>query len=107
MEIRKLKKESINNIIDNSETYIHVLVGLYKHVFPDFDKAEKIGFPIVTNETASYILERTHEKFPNNTVDINFLWLNKGFSCCETETPIDDFEVFIPDNIVTYKKEEA
>jgi len=68
-----------------SETHENnALVSLYRAVIPDFDKVSKIiGFPTVSRNTAIYILDKLKELSKNDDVQVNLLWLNKGFNSDE------------------------
>ena len=77
----KLPKEQIDEIFLSATHENNALVSLYRAVIPEFDKvSEIIGFPTISRNTAIYILDKLIELSKRDPVQINLLWLNKGFN---------------------------
>ena len=73
----KLPKETIDAIIEGSESQSDMTIALYKHVFPDWDAIEHIdGYPLISLKTAKYILGKFEEK----GWSLLGPWFNSGFS---------------------------
>ena len=82
--IIKLPKAKIDEIFLSATNENNALVSLYRASVPEFDKAKKLlGFPTISRNTAIYIIDKFKELSKNDDVQINLLWLNKGFSSDE------------------------
>ena len=82
--IIKLPKAKIDEIFLSATDENNAMVSLYRASVPEFDKAKKLlGFPTISRNTAIYIIDKFKELSKNDDVQINLLWLNKGFSSDE------------------------
>lgn len=103
---KTLKKEKIDNIIDDSEDVYMALLDLYKEVLApiQWDDIENLKpWEVQINRTTGeYILEKMHAKFTKDDAwTVNSLILNKGFSCNHEE--VKDWRVKITKECYTLK----
>jgi len=97
----KLSKEIIQKIVEKSTDVVDCLILLYSEVIKPttFEEVEQFNdFPKTNRETSQFILEQMEEKY--EILDVNMLWLNKGFG--EDET-LKDFEVKLSKNCYQLK----
>jgi len=83
MIIKKLKKEEITSVFENSKHQFEYLIGLYKLIVPDFESVRRIdGFPVISVKTNEFItmLAVNFDKEHHPGVFAGGLWLNRGFS---------------------------
>ena len=99
-----ITEEQIDELAKNAKHQSDIVIGLYKLVFPDFDKMESVGgFPKCSKETAEYIFmvcidfDRTHHPDVVN----GGLWMNNGFSTLNNDG-IKDWEIDISECSPTY-----
>lgn len=81
-----LDKEKVDLLFEEEKDQADVLVKLYKMVYPDWDRIEKInGFPTISKETNEYIFDKffAFDKKYHGEVFMGGLWLNNGFSSLE------------------------
>ena len=103
--MKKLSRERITDIIDNSEDCYMALLNLYKEVISPIkwdDISSLSPWEVYINRTTGqFILEKMHEKFTegDNAWTVNSLILNKGFSSNHDEVP--DWKVKISKNCYT------
>jgi len=106
--MKKLPKDKISNIIDNSEDCYMALLNLYKLVIDPIKWEEieslKPWEVYINRTTGQFILDKMHEKFTkeDNAWTVNSLILNKGFSSNHNEVP--DWKVKISKNCYTLIK---
>jgi hypothetical protein len=93
--MKKLSKERITEIVNNSENAMYALIDLYKEVMAPVKWEEVISIEpskFHTNRTTSaWIIEELQRKTPENKEGIALLILNKGFSGGHDE--LKDWEV--------------
>jgi hypothetical protein len=93
---KELLKETITELCKDKLPGLAVL-ALYQYAFPIWDDIDHIkGFPMVSHNTATFILEFIREAGM-------LLWLNKGFSS-DTGLPEADK---LPDWIIDYSRVEV
>jgi hypothetical protein len=79
----KISKKEVDKVFKESKNQQQVCVGLYKLVYPDWDKVKSInGFPKVAEDIDRYIFEKFIEFDQENHTGVlpGGLWLNRGFS---------------------------
>ena len=70
----------IDKICAETPDVFQAFLNLYKYAVPAFDQVKQIkGFPLISEKTAEYCLNKLHEK-TTDPWEVNSLWLNKGFS---------------------------
>jgi len=103
--MKKLSKEKITEIIDNSDDCYIAMLNLYKEVISpvrwDNIKSLSPWEVHVNRNTGQFILDKMHEKFTegDNAWIVNSLVLNKGFSSNHDEIP--DWKVKLTNNCYT------
>ena len=83
MSLIKLDLEKVEEVFRNSTHQGEVLEKLYRMVFPDWDRIERLeGWPVVNRGTWKHIakLFMEFDKKHHPEVLPGGLWLNKGFS---------------------------
>jgi len=89
----KLDKDKIDRLFEEEEHQAHVMVGLYKMVFPNWDNIKSVdGFPTIGKKGAYYLAEKfmAFDRRHHPNVMPGGIWLNNGFSSDDT---LDAFEV--------------
>lgn len=99
--MKKLSKETILKLAEDSETNIDYLVRLYMYFFgQDWETIESInGYPLVSTDTASFIMQSKPDK-DEDTFQFNMIWLNKGFS---SDNLHEDWKIFANNVVVKFK----
>lgn len=108
-KMKKLTKERITEIVDNSEDIFKALLGLYEDVISpvkwyDLENIKPTEVHI-NRVTSEFIVEEMHRKFSKegDYWPVNGLILNKGFSCNHEEVP--EWKVRITKDCYTVKKD--
>ena len=93
----QLTEGAIQVVLHNSSCSAEYLLGLYKLVITDpWNEIESFNSsPIISRESAIWILNQGATKF--DRVDLNFLWLQKGFS--SDGKNLNFLEVNMPDDL--------
>ncbi len=92
----------LQDIFEQAEHQEAVLIGLYKMLFPDWDRIERIeGYPVVGRGMWQYIanLFIHYDQQVHPQVFNGGLWLNQGFSSSEK---IGDWEISMDQCNVIY-----
>jgi len=77
-----LTKERVIEIINISETAEDTIISLFKEVFPDWDKIQKIDEYVPASKTLwLFICDQLIEKFGQSG---GLKWMNWGFSVDDT-----------------------
>lgn len=96
-----LPKEAIDKVFEDVENSVsphqaNVIVGLYKLVYPDWDKIAKVdGWPQVTRKTNEYIFRKmiAFDDKHHKKVFRGGIWMNNGFGTCSTPADLLDWQV--------------
>lgn len=86
----KLNKETVTAIFETSTNQFDALEDLYRLVYPDYSKIEKVnGHPRAGKEISKEIWRRfiAFDKIHHPSVMAGGCWLNYGFSTDETLNP--------------------
>lgn len=90
-----LDPEKVEELFITKAHQAEVMVGLYRMVFPDYDKIAAFeGWPTVSKETAKLLCGKFIKFDQKHHPDVvaGGLWINNGFSTLE-ETPLKLWEV--------------
>lgn len=103
MKTYVLLKSRIRELADESNSASEFLMKLYCEVIPDkWEDIERFNdWPKCNVNTSLFIMEEMHKKW--DPVMSNMLWMNKEFSTLDQK--LNDFQVSIPDNCYTLRKE--
>ncbi|RLA96351.1 MAG: hypothetical protein DRG83_17505, partial [Deltaproteobacteria bacterium] len=105
-EPMKLSKEKIDAIFASANHQIDYLVGLYRAIFPDYDRIEQLeGFPEVDQTTSDYIWKKAidFDRKHHPEVFAGGLWMNHGFS---SNSSIAEGEISLSNVKIIRKRQE-
>lgn len=99
-----LPKTLIQDIINESETPVESVIGLYKHAIPNWDNVESVNhFPQVNKETSLFIINTMSKGLNGNDKSrLMMSWANNGFGCIKKDVP--EWVVDIKEDKIIYKK---
>jgi len=108
----KITMEMIDACFEGKDHQVNVAVDLYKIIFPDWEKIEKVeGWPTVDKETVQRHIFRKFQEFDRKhhpEVMQGGLWLNNGFSTLEAERlGVGEWEYDRSEVALIYKIEPA
>jgi len=100
----KLKQEAVEKLFEEHTHQSDVLLGIYRLVFPEWDRISSIkGYPRVNDRTWSIIarLFFAFDKQHHPEVMQGGAWMNTGFGSCKTES-LPDWAVDMSECVVEY-----
>jgi len=104
----KLDHNAVREIFDTATSQGQYLIGLYKLVFPEWDRIEKVdGWPVCNKATWTAICKACQdfdaklnkERDWNKQMMVGGAWLNNGFSVLGAPADLMDWEV-IPCHVI-------
>ena len=82
----EISKEKVEELFENAENQYEILIGLYKMVYPNWDKIKSVkGWPQLSKEAHTFISGKFIEfdQIHHPEVLNGGLWMNNGFGCDE------------------------
>ena len=82
-KIIKLDRQAVNMVFQNAKNQGEYIIGLYRMVYPDWDRIVKVnGFPRVSDADGQHLFEQAiaFDRREHPDVLSGGGWLNNGFS---------------------------
>ncbi len=102
----KMDKDILNNILPKNEidNVAHGIISLNQWAIPHWDWVDfaQIGSVQINTITASHILDRLKELFPDNKQDVIMVWLNYGW---QIKADLQEWECRIDFKKINYKED--